>query len=67
MVGPASHSHLEWQRRWEGCPLRKTQRQGKCKVGLPGGWEAQNGGAWRPISGMSKTHPSTDLMKAVVA
>lgn len=38
-----------------------------CKAGLAEGWEIHKGGAWRPINGVRRTHPSTDMMKTLVA
>lgn len=35
-------------------------------AGLPEGWEVPSGGAGGPISRVSRTHPSVEVMKALV-
>lgn len=44
----------------------KDPDEGMSTAGLPEGWEVPSGRAGGPISGVSRTHHSAELMKALV-
>lgn len=49
-----------------GSFLEKDPDEGTSMAGLPEGWEVPSGKAGGPISRVSRTHPSVELMKLLV-